>query len=384
MTGSDGSVKGATRILESLERTGYSGWDPYDALNGTRWPRWMVRTRRGRQLATQLVKRSPIELRRVVGVPQGVSAYTLGHVLSAQARLSRRGVLPDAKTQVAETLRMLDALSLPGWSGPCWGYHFDVQTRFFFYDASTPNVIVTAFAAKGMSEVTEAGLADCTDRLAGVAEFVLADLPRVRDERGQSIGYIPTSSTVVHNANMLAAATLVAAGRITGAPGLLKEALLCARYTAAHQRSDGAWPYSEQADGRWVDGFHTGFVLEGMHAVARASDDTELLSATAAGLNYYIENLFDQSGAPRYTDGHALPYDALSAAEAIEVLRVLADMDQRALAPAERVAHWALDNLLSANGSVAYRKTAWRTDAREYPRWSAAPMCSALAGLGAS
>lgn len=35
-------------------------------------------------------------------------------------------------------------------------------------------------------------------------------------------------------------------------------------------------------------------------------------------------------------------------------------------------------------GSVAYGKTAWRIDTREYPRRSAAPMCPAVIGLGAS
>ena len=384
MMESDECLKWSVRIFERLVRAGYAGWDPYDALNGARWPRWMLRTRRGRQLATQIVKQSPVEVRHLVGVPPGVSAYTLGHALRTQARLFRGGVLPDAAEHVASTLSILDALSLHGWSGPCWGYHFDVQTRFFFYDTLTPNIVATSVVATGMGEVTEAGLADCSERLAGVAEFVLSDLPRVCDSDGQNIGYIPSSSTVVHNANMLAAATLVAAARVTGQTRLVEEALQCARYTAAQQRPDGAWPYSDRPDGHWVDGFHTGFLLEGMHDAARAGEDAELQRATAAGLDYYIGNLFDETGAPRYYDTRPLPYDALSAAQAIEVLSALGDVDPRATPLAGKVAQWAIANLVSTEGSVAYRKTAWGVDRREYPRWSAAPMCSALAGLGIS
>ena len=33
-----------------------------------------------------------------------------------------------------------------------WGYPWDVQTRWSFYPAGSPNVVVTAFAASGLLE----------------------------------------------------------------------------------------------------------------------------------------------------------------------------------------------------------------------------------------
>jgi hypothetical protein len=276
---------------------------------------------------------------------------------------------------------MLEEMALTGYAGACWGYHFDVQTRFFFYAKTTPNVVVTAFVAKGLAAATDAGLVDARELVLGACRFIVGDLPRVVDQRGQSFGYIPGSETVVHNANMLAAIVLSLGARLGGDEGLLAEAHAAARFTVAHQREDGAWPYSEQDNGRWVDGFHTGFVLEGLGAVAEATGDSELARAHEKGLAYYLDHFFEADGAPRYYDGSAYPYDALSAAQAIELLAHQAPTDARSAETLERVVLWTLDNLVSPDGSVAYQVTASGKDARHFPRWSAAPVCSALASV---
>jgi hypothetical protein len=371
----------AVRILGRLYAGGFAGPDPYDALNATRVPGVALSSRRGRQLLTQAVKRSPVELRRALGIPEGVSAYTLGHVLSACARLSEAGDVADMAKVATEASNRLRELALPGYSGSCWGYHFDVQTRFFFYARTTPNVVATAFAVKGLWEATEAGLLDASAQVLRACDFILADLPRVSEGDGQSFGYIPTSDTVVHNANMLAALVLVLGYRAGGRGELLEEASRAARFVARYQRDDGAWPYSERADAAWVDGFHTGFVLEGLNAVALATEDAELGSSVRRGLNYYLDHFVGAQGEPNYYDDRALPYDALSAAEGIEVLGLFAG-NVGAREARERLTAWALENMVDADGRVAYRVTARGTDWREYPRWSAAPMCSALASVG--
>ena len=85
---------------------------------------------------------------------------------------------------------------------------------------------------------------------------------------------------IVHNANALCAQVLVLGASVAGLP-TLDDAVSSARHTASYQRSDGAWPYAERANGRWVDSFHTGFVLESLHAVAQAADDDALRAAFA-------------------------------------------------------------------------------------------------------
>jgi len=372
----------ALRILGRLDADHYAGADPYDALNASRVPSWAVSGKLGRQLVTQVVKRSPWDLRRVLGVRPAVSAYTLGHALTAQSRLSDDTLTMEMRHSAARTAELLGSLSLPGYSGHCWGYHFDVQTRFFFYAKTTPNVISTAFAAKGLAEATEAGLIDGREAVLGACDFILKDLPRVRDGRGQSFGYLPTSDIVVHNANMLAALVLTEGARLGGREHLIDEAVAAARFTVAHQRTDGSWPYSEQGDGRWVDGFHTGFVLEGLDAVMRATGDEVIGRALQNGLSYYIAHFFGPNGEPRYYADRAFPYDALSAAQAMEVLAQLSDRDERCREVLSQVVRWTLDHLVDDQGRVAYRVTRRGTDWREFPRWAGGPVCSALATVG--
>jgi hypothetical protein len=370
--------RGTLSILERLESRDFAGWDPYDGLNARRAPRWAVSSHRRQQIFAQVLKRSPDAARAALGVPKAVSAYTLGHVLMAYARLHAAGLLPDARARAQRVTAMLADASLPGWSGACWGYHFDVRTRFGGYDGHTPNAIVTSFVAKGVAEATRAGLIDGQELLAGACAFITQDLARIRDDRGLCFLYTPDATGIVHNANALCAQVLMLGAEIAGLP-TRDDAVASARHTASYQRPDGAWEYAEQSNGRWVDSFHTGFVLESLHAVAVAAGDQPLRDAVRRGMAYYVERFFGSNGAPGYYDAKPLPYDVLSAAEGIEVLTTLRDVDVRADDVCDRLVLWTFANLVDDSGRVAYRKGRITTDRREFPRWSGAPLCSAMA-----
>ena len=80
----------ASESARALERWGSArGWrgpDPYDALNARRLPRFARRSPLALRAVTQAVKRSPLNLRPLLGIPDGLSAATLAHVISAYAR----------------------------------------------------------------------------------------------------------------------------------------------------------------------------------------------------------------------------------------------------------------------------------------------------------
>jgi len=118
-----------------------------------------------------------------------------------------------------------------------------------------------------------AGLLDASSLLKGACVFVQEGLPRIEGPSGVCFGYLPGESAVIHNANMLAALVLCEAAELAGSSGALDDAFSAARFTASRQAADGSWPYSQVRGGRWVDGFHTGFVLEGLARVARATSD---------------------------------------------------------------------------------------------------------------
>src|SRR6478735_4098678 len=171
-----GGTAAARDAAISLERWGaerdWRGRDPYDALNGSR-ARLIGRTSLGRRLVIQLAKRSPVDLSVPLGVPRGENANTIAHVLSAYARMpDDLGI--DAASRTDWAIDRLEALRSPGFEEPCWGYHFDVETRYFFYSRETPNTIATAFAGLALLEAAETRGSERARELAeGVGDFFI-------------------------------------------------------------------------------------------------------------------------------------------------------------------------------------------------------------------
>ena len=73
--------------------------------------------------------------------------------------------------------------------------------------------------------------------------------------------------------------------------------------------------------------------------------------------------------------------DALSAAQGLETLHVALGGTTAAAVPGQ--IEWALEHLVRPDGRVAYQVHRGWTDWREFPRWSSAPVMSALAGVAA-
>jgi hypothetical protein len=123
-------------------------------------------------------------------------------------------------------------------------------------------------------------------------------------------------------------------------------------------------------------------VLEGLARVVRATGDDALRRSLERGLAFYVAQLFGPHGEPKYYPQRPWPLDALSAAQGIETLHVaLAGAAGRAV-PGQL--EWIARRLIRPDGLVAYQMHRGWTDWREFPRWSSAPMMSALAGAAAA
>lgn len=371
----------AQRIWQRLRVCDFAGWDPYDGAARTRLAQQANTGSISMRLVTQAVKRSPISLQPLLRIPRGIDSYTLGQALLGGARMGSSGVAAVATEEVVALVERLRRQAVLRGPTRAWGYHFPVHTRFFSYGPETPNLISTSFVAKGLAAATRAGLVDCREELLGVASFVRAELPRVVDETGQYFGYVPGERAAVHNANMLAALVLCEVAELCDAQDCIDDALACAKFTAARQLPDGSWPYSEEPYGRWVDGFHTGFVLDGLARVVRATDDPSSAHALDCGVAFYVAQLFGPDGQPKYYPQRAYPLDALSAAQGVETLWVTLGDGARRAVPGQL--EWIRDHLVRPDGRVAYQVHRGWTDWREYPRWSSAPLMSALAGVAA-
>ena len=85
-------VTAAQELERWCSERDWRGPDPYDGLNASVIARLLRRSPLARRLLTQLVKRSPLDLRPVLRIRQDVSAVALALAISAYAR---NGFLPE-------------------------------------------------------------------------------------------------------------------------------------------------------------------------------------------------------------------------------------------------------------------------------------------------
>ena len=374
----------ASRAARELEAWGWErGWrgrDPYDALNGAR-ARAIGRTPLARRLVIQLAKRSPLDLSRPLGVPRGENANTIAHVLGAYARMDPAlGI--DSRARAEWAIDRLEALRCSAYEEPCWGYHFDVETRFFFYGSETPNVIATSFACHGLIDAFERLGSERARALAeGAGEFLLRRIERTAGPGGGYLGYFPGDATPIHNASMLAASALARVTAINGDAEAAAAARDATGFCVAHQREDGSWPYAEGGAGDWVDNFHTGYVLDALLRCARALEDEEALAAWVRGLRFLRERLIDADGAPRATDRSRHPIDGQSVAQSIDTLATASALEPAMLADARRVLDFALARMRRRDGAFVYQRHRRWVNRAPHVRWVEAPMLAALVRL---
>lgn len=363
---------------------GWRGTDPYEGLNASRRAvAPLKRSPLGRRLLIQTVKRSPLDLRRPLGIPQSASAASVAWTISAYAR---NGFLEkgEAKQRLRDCLALLRSLRLPGYEESCWGYHFDVQSRVFFYPSTTPNTIATAFAGLALLDAYDAiGDPALLGEATEAGEFFLRHVPQTDDAPGAFFGYLPGDRSPIHNSNLLVASLLARLVREGAGDGRFAEAAEAAvAYTATRQRPDGSWPYGERTGLEWVDNFHTGYVLDALRVCADAGVATEEAEAAwRRGITYYRRRLFLPDGTPRYYPDKTFPIDAQCVAQGIQTLAIAAPHEPATAAQAWAVLDFALRRMVRRDGLPIFQRRRFWANRTVHIRWVAAPMLLALSHL---
>ncbi|HYP01216.1 MAG TPA: hypothetical protein VER76_13580 [Pyrinomonadaceae bacterium] len=366
---------------------GYAGHDPFDGLNSRLFQATPLRNSRVARLAwTQAFKRAPFSLRSLARVPVGRNAK--GTALFALAALSRVRAAGgrEAEGEARELLDALVAAQLEGWSGACWGYNFDWQGRAFFAPVGTPTIVPTAFAARALVEAARAFGDERYLRTARSAcDFILRDLKRSEEGADEvCFSYTPLDEARVFNASLLAGEVLATVGAQTREEELLEAASRAARYVVRRQRADGSWAYGAAGFQGWADNFHTAFILTSLARITGASAEAgaEFAVSLRRGYEFWRGNFFLADGWPKYYHDNPYPADAHSTGAAVVALVELKDEMPDALALADRVIKWTLENLRDARrGFFYYQRRRFYTVRTPYMRWTQAWMMYALARL---
>jgi rhamnogalacturonyl hydrolase YesR len=361
----------------------WAGYDPFDGLNSPIVQRLSLLKEQKyfRLLFLQMNKKSPINLRALLGIRKGRNPKGIGLFLQGSLCLYEKTRDPRYYEAVQEFTRWLQENSSPGFSGKCWGYNFDWQSRAFFVPRGTPTVVNTSFIGRAFIKAFHIfKTPDFLDVARSSCDFILYDVNRLQE--GSSIGfsYTPFDRYFVNNATALASSLLGLVYAQTRERGLGDMAKASAHFVASRQRPDGSWNYGKDqtALSVGIDNFHTGFILESLKIYAESTGDCDYRKQIEKGLCFFQDNFFLENGAPKYFYNKPYPLDIHSCAQAIVTLLQLSSYGSNSEL-CRKVLRWMLEEMHDRRGYFYYQKHQFFTNKISYIRWGQAWAFRALA-----
>jgi hypothetical protein len=386
--GTDGSAAkqkiadSIARLSRWLERNDYRGYDTFDGLSA--WVRPLTfETKLLRTVLQQGVRRFPLNLRPILGIPKSRSTKGMGFLAKGFMRMQNATGDKCWGDKAENALHWLMENQSCGHSGACWGNHFDYQSRSFYLPKGVPTIVWTSLIGHAFvdgyehfknSEYLSIAVSAC--------EHIVKDLDRLAEGKAQCLSYIPGQNKPVHNSNTLGGSLLARVYSHTGNQSYRSLAEASILYTASHQRENGSWYYGEPENLHWVDNFHTAYVLDCFKYYLSATGDTQFEQKMDKGYGYWKRTFFLADGTPRYYDKKTLPLDIQCSSQAIDTLVFFSDRDPNAGELALKVANWTIDNMQDQSGYFYYRKySSSITNKTPTLHWGQATMMCALAGL---
>ncbi|OKH89075.1 hypothetical protein [Thalassospira sp. TSL5-1] len=346
----------------------YAGADPFDGLESRYFAASpFASSRLARLVWLQAMKHAPQMVRNRAGIPPLLNPKTLALLLGAGSgvpvgnwQTEFAGFDGDALAR--DITRLL--LTLQNEDGG-WGYPFAWQARAFYAGRGQSNAIVTCFVADGLLQGGK--LPPGHPALQAAATFLRRDLWRGPGEAtdGGYFAYIAQSDAEIHNVSLWCAwilQVLCPGNRLS--PVALHRVL-------DKQQEDGRWAYGVRPHHRFVDGFHTGYILDLLHRFKGAGTcPVDVTLAMDRGWQFYRRSCFDDDGIPRSFAGKGGYLDSHAVAQAMATLYRFGDK-----AGAAHVARFAMRELFDAKRGVFYAGIGRRgRDKRVFMRWTQAWM----------
>jgi len=371
------------RLSHWLEVNDYRGYDPFDGLNARFLRSLTFESPVLRIVLQQGVRRFPVNLRPFLGIKKNYSTKGMGFLARGFIRMHQLTGEEEWARKANFALQWLTEHQAKGYTGACWGNHFDYQSRSTFETKDAPSVVWTSLIGHAFLDAYEHfGGASFLNTAVSSCEHILHDLGAYQEGDAACIHYFPTSRHQVHNANTLGASLLARTYLHTGSEPYRALAEKAMRYTAKYQRTDASWYYGEAANLHWVDNFHTAYVLDCFKIYSESTGDRQFDRQLADGFNYWKRTFFLADGTPRYYSHKTMPLDIQCSSQAIDTLVLFRSMDPESVDLAAKVARWTIENMQDRSGYFYYRRySPWLVNKTPTLHWGQATMFCALAGL---
>jgi hypothetical protein len=200
-------------------------------------------------------------------------------------------------------LQVLENTRCKGYSHYCWGYPFDWETRTGTMWAGTPLITTVPDVYEAFREAHRVdGDPKWRQIMRSIAEHALHDYRETdTSPDAASCSYNPSSDgpCFVVNASAYRAFLLTRASVDFSEPAYLETAKRNLSFVIESQNADGSWRYATDGGRDFIDHFHTCFVLKALAKIEAMTADSACTAAINRGMEYYLANLFDESGMPK-------------------------------------------------------------------------------------
>ncbi len=371
------------RLFNYCVSNDFRGYDPYDGLyrngntknqnNGKWWQLFKI----------HLNKRLPINLRPYQSIPSAHNAKGLALFLSGMLKRYQQTQDDQYRQRAGYLIDLIKQNQIDGYAGACWGYYFPWQSRAFYIPANTPSVVVTSFVADALLDAAEIlNDKNCYQLASSSQNFVLQDLNRSYKNEGYCLSYSPLDWTQVYNASILGASLLARLYHIEQKPEQKEAIIEMVNYLRSVQNTDGAWFYGAAPNQKWIDHYHTAFILDALFTIQTILPDLNIESMFLKGLEFYKKYLFIEDRIPQFFAHRTYPIEPHCGAAAIILLtRISKTYGQQYLQQAYRIAEWLIQNMQDKKGYFYFQKNQLFTNKVSYMRWVQAWMFKALSYL---
>lgn len=377
--------KAFDQLKNYIEKEEFKGYDPYDTLTSPikfkafgKWPPI---------IATQVQKRNLINIRPLLGIKKQYNPKALGLLLYSYCLLQENEPDKDYSQQIKFLFNYLKENSSQGFSGYCWGYNFDWAGAKKYLNAFSPNIVVTAFVAKGIFKYYQFSKdAEALKILESIPDFILNDLARTETQDGICFSYTTIAVECCYNASLHAATVLSQVYSINKKEEYKTLALKAVDFVVSKQFPDGHWNYSidpktgierEQID------FHQGYNIDCITEIMKNCDvnNSDYKKAIEKGSEFFMKQQFFESGQSKWRLPKIYPVEIHNQSQGIITFNRMGKLNEDYSKFSLKIAQWTIKHMQDRTGYFYYRKLKFFTNKISYMRWSQAWMFLALTEL---
>jgi hypothetical protein len=298
------------RLVVMLEYIDAAGWASYDNFDwwatawGQRLKQWAYRT----EPVGNLLFAAPLLacelwlpwLRKPLAIPKRVYPISIAHHGLSCVELYRKTHDPQYLGSARRDAALLVTQAIPAAKGLCWGFPFVWSTNVGIIPANQPAATQSAYGFDLFEQLwTVTGERQYLAHLLSVARAMAeeyVDLPQpegvAHTYHGRGYGDIVINA-ISYRLYVLAAAM------DQGAEHYAPTVRRLLQYLLSQQQTDGSWWYGTTAKNRFIDHFHTCFVLKNLQRANRVLQLPEIAAAIERGVHLYWTHLFDAQGLPK-------------------------------------------------------------------------------------